>query len=176
MAEENKMREVRVSKVTLNIGAGTDPNNVKKAVELLSAISNKKAIETKSRKRIAGWKIRPGLPIGSKVTIRGKAAEVLLKRLLAAVNNNVKEKNFTEGGFSFGIPEYIDIPDVRYDPKIGIIGLEACVTLDRAGYRVTRRKLRDTKIPKSHRVLKEDAIRLAKVKFGVSTEDEKNRY
>ena len=56
---ENKMREIRIDKVTLNIGSGPDPKNVEKGLKLLETISNMKAVEAKARARIATWKIRP---------------------------------------------------------------------------------------------------------------------
>ena len=70
-------------------------------------------------------------------------------------------------GFSFGIPEYIEIPKVKYDPKIGIIGLNVSVTLERPGFRIKRRKLINRKVSRSHKINKEDAIEFAKNKLGV---------
>ena len=163
---ENKMREVRIEKVTLNIGSGPDPKNVKKGYNLLETISNMKPIETQARARIATWKIRPGLAIGSKVTLRNNTEE-LLKRLLKAVNMKIAESKFNENGFSFGIHEYIEIPEVKYDPKIGIIGLNVAVTLTRPGFRIKRRKLIQRKVGNTHRLTKEDAIGFAKGKLGV---------
>ncbi len=167
MKSENQMREIKVDKIVLNIGTKGETERVKKAVSLLTAISGRKVVETTAKKRLAAWKLRPGLPIGSKVTLRGKFAQELLTRLLAARDNKLKLKSFTENGFSFGIPEYIDIEGVKYDPKIGIIGLEANVTLKRAGYRIKMRRLLRKQIHRNHTITKEDAIKFAKEKFGV---------
>ena len=167
---ENKMREIKVEKVVLNIGTTGDTEKLKKAVALLSTISGKKVVETHARKRLAAFKIRPGLPLGSKVTIRGDAAEKLLVRLLSARDNKVKPSSFTVNGFSFGVPEYIDIPEVKYDPKIGIIGLDVCVSLKRTGYRVKNRRLFNTKIGGKHAISKAEAIKFAQDKFGVKSE------
>ena len=82
----------------------------------------------------------------------------------------VPAKKFNENGFSFGISEYINIPEVKYDPKIGIIGLNVSVTLKRPGFRVKKRKLSPSKISKSHRITKEDAIEFAKEKLGAIVE------
>jgi len=167
---ENVMRQIRLEKITLNIGTGAEPENVKRAVALLNTISNLKPIETLSKKRLAAWKIRPGLPIGAKVTIRGKAGHELLVRLLQARENKVQKDSFTENGFSFGVNEYIDIPGVKYDPKIGMIGLDVCVTLERPGFRVKRRKLKSTKLSKKHTISAEDAAAFATEKLGVILE------
>jgi large subunit ribosomal protein L5 len=166
---ENKMREIRIDKVTLNIGSGPDPKNVEKGLKLLETISNMKAVEAKARARIAAWKIRPGLAIGSKVTIRNNTDE-LLTRLLKAVNMKIAETKFNENGFSFGIPEYIEIPEVKYDPSIGIIGLNVSVTLARPGFRIKNRKLIQRKVGNTHRLTKEDSIQFAKSKLGVIIE------
>mgnify|MGYP001962950430 FL=1 len=167
----NKMKQIQVEKITLNIGSGPDPREVERGMKLLEKISGMKPVEAKVRAglRIAAWKIRPGLAIGSKVTIR-KNTEELLLRLLKAVDMKIPESKFTENGFSFGIHEYIEIPEVKYDPKLGIFGLNISVTLKRPGFRVKNRKLVNRKIGKTHRLNKEDAIEFVKNKFGVITE------
>jgi large subunit ribosomal protein L5 len=164
------MKEIKVAKVTLNIGAGKDQGLIKKGIKLLGSITNSKPIETITNKRIAGWGIRPGLPIGCKVTLRKKKAIELLNNLLKAKENKLNEKQFDDNGnIAFGIPEYIDIPGVKYDPDIGILGLEVCVTLERAGYRIKRRKICKKKVHKNHKITKEEAIEYMKNNFGVVT-------
>lgn len=167
MKTDNKMKEIKIEKVTLNMGTNGDPERMKKAVALLGKISEMKVVETKAKKRLAAWKLRPGLPIGAKVTIRKKRAKEILKDLLVAVDNKVSKKSFNPGGFSFGVSEYIDIPNIKYDPKIGIIGLEASVTLERAGFRIKKRRLCSRKIHKKHAITKDDAIQFAQNKLGV---------
>ena len=105
----NPMRELRVSKVTLNIGAGKNEDLLKKGLKLFQKIVPLKPVKTATKKRIPGWSLRPGLEIGVKVTVR-KGAEALLKRLLVAKENTLKASNFDpRGNFAFGIPEYIEI-------------------------------------------------------------------
>jgi large subunit ribosomal protein L5 len=164
---ENKMRGIKIEKIVLNIGTKGDTNMLEKAKSLLTTISKKKVVETVAKKRIAAWKVRIGLPIGLKVTLRGKEAEELLNRLLVAVDKKIKETSFTENGFSFGVPEYIDIPEVRYDPKIGIIGLAVSVSLKRSGYRIKNRKILKVNINRKHSISKEDAIKFAQEKLSV---------
>jgi len=164
----NTMRKLRIEKVTLNMGIGKAGDNLEKATKLLKALTNKKPIQTKTQKRVPTWGLRPGLPIGCKVTLRKKEAEELLKRLFSAVENKLNSKNFDkEGNFSFGIKEYIDIPEAEYDPQIGIIGLEAAVTLGRPGFRIKRRKVKTKKIPARNRIPKEEAIKFVEEKFKV---------
>jgi len=164
------MREIEIEKVVLHVGTTPEPNDVKKAVLLLETVSGTKVVNTHAKKRIAAWKIRPGMPIGAKVTLRGAKAKALLKRLLYALDFNLKEKQFTENGFAFGVKEYIDIEGTKYDPKLGMLGLEVCVTLTRPGFRVKQKRLRRGKVGGKHIISKEDAIQYAstklRVKFG----------
>jgi len=165
----NLMSNIKIEKITLNIGVGAPGDKLNKAKELLEKISEGKAVETKTIKRIPTWGLRPKLPIACKVTLRGQKAEEVLSRLLKAIDNKLDERKFdTTGNFSFGIKEYIDIPGVEYDPSIGVIGLEIAVTLERPGFRVKRRRLRTNKIAVKHRITKEEAQDFIKNKFNVN--------
>lgn len=164
----NAMRQLRIEKLTLNIGAGKDTQRLEKGIALIKAITGIEPVKTVTQKRIPNWGLRPGLPIGCKLTLRKKTAQELLKRLLQAKENRLKPQQFDAGGnISFGIPEYIDIPGVAYDPKIGIIGLEVCVTLERPGYRIKRRRLKQKKVPRKHLVSREEAIEYLSKNFNV---------
>ena len=101
-----------------------------------------------------------------------KNAEEILSRLLDAKDNKLTLHQFDkEGNIAFGIHEYIDIPGTKYDPKIGIMGLEVCVTLERSGFRIKRRRIMKRKIPNKHRITKEDAMEFMKKKFNVEIGD-----
>lgn len=166
-AVQNKMKAIRIEKITLNIGAGTEAENVDRAALLLNRITGAKVVKTVATKRIAAWKLRLGLPVGAMVTIRGKKATELLKLLLQAVSSKIKKTSFTKNGFSFGIKEYIEIPSVKYDPKIGIIGLEVAVSLARPGFRVKHRKIKPGKIHYKHEISPEEAWKWAQQTLGV---------
>lgn len=167
------MRTVRIEKITLNIGAGKDQARLEKGIALLKNITGIDPIKTVARKRIPEWGLRPGLPIGCKLTLRKDKAKQLLIRLLEAKERTLNESGFdAEGNLSFGIPEYIDIEGVKYDPKIGIMGLQVCVTFQRPGYRVKIRKVKKGKISKKHKVTKEEAIDFLKKSFNVNIGEE----
>ncbi|MBS3132296.1 50S ribosomal protein L5 [Candidatus Woesearchaeota archaeon] len=162
------MREVVVGKLTLNIGAGKDQSKLDKGMELFKTITGKVPIKTFTNKRIQEWGLRPGLPIGCKVTLREGEAVELLKRLIEAKDGKLTLSQFDDNGnISFGIREYIDIPGVKYDPKIGIIGLQVCVTLERPGFRVKRRSFMKRKIGNSHKITREEAISFMKDNFNI---------
>jgi large subunit ribosomal protein L5 len=164
----NSMREIRIEKVTLNIGAGKEVEKLEKGFKLIQAISNRTPIKTVTNKRIPTWGLRPGLPIGCKVTVRKEAAKQLLARLLDAKEHKLTESQFDENGnIAFGLKEYIDIPGMKYDPEIGMMGLEACVTLERPGFRIKRRKNLKKSVPRRHRITKEEAIKFMQSKFNV---------
>jgi len=168
-----KMNEIRIEKLTLNIGAGKEQAVLDKGMLLLKNITGIDPVKTMTQKRIAGWGLRPGLPIGCKLTIRKAPAAELIRRLLAAHNNLLSKDNFDdEGNVSFGIHEYIDIPGIKYDHKIGIMGLQASLTLERPGFRIKRRKIMKRKIPARHRIRKDAAIEFMKKNFAINISEE----
>lgn len=164
----NTMRQISVEKVTLNIGAGKDQAKLEKGMKLINSIAGYKPVKTFTRKRIQEWGLRPGLAIGCKLTLRKQKALELLKRLFEAKDNTLPASNLdNEGNISFGINEYIDVPGVRYDPDIGIMGFQVCITLRRKGFRVKHRALKRHAIPRKHRIKKEDAIDFMKNAFNL---------
>ncbi len=164
---ENPMRRIRIEKVTINMGCGSDRDKLERAQKLLEKLTGRKVVITKTHKRTTFGMAR-NRPIGVKVTLRGKEAEEFLKKVFTAVENKIKASQFDEfGNFSIGIKEYIDLPGVKYDPEIGILGMDVCVTLERPGYRVKRRKYKKSKVGKNHIITKEEAIEWVKKTFGV---------
>ncbi|MFH1399362.1 MAG: 50S ribosomal protein L5 [Candidatus Woesearchaeota archaeon] len=151
------MRNIRIEKLTLNMGTGKEQEKLERSVKLLAKITGMSPVKCITKKRIPTWGVRPGLPIGCKVTVR--RSDDLLKRLLVARENKLQESCFDEhGNVNFGLVEYIYIPGVKYDPEIGNLGLDVCVTLERPGFRVKRRKLLRGELSKNHVISKEEAI------------------
>jgi len=167
------MKQIRIAKVTLNVGAGKDQKVLEKGVKLLKNLTGINPIKTITQKRIQGWGLRPGLPIGVKITLRGKAAQELISRLIFAKDYVLQENYFDENGnISFGIQEYVDIKDAKYDTEIGMMGLQTSITLTRPGFRVKTRKLRKRKIGEKHKITKEEAIKFMKEQFKVKIGEE----
>jgi len=162
------MKDIKVEKLVLNIGCGTK-TKIEDAKAILDTVSGKKSVITISKKR-STFNFPKGKPIGCKITIRNNADE-MLKRFLEANENIIKKRSFdSTGNVSFGVKEYIDIPGMDYNPKIGMLGFDVCVTLERPGYRV-KRKMLSKKIGKKHVITKEDAIEFMKNKFSVRVEE-----
>ncbi len=161
----NKMKNVRIEKLTLNVGAGIDQEMVRKGLVLLEKVTGRQPVRTLSKKRIPVWGVRPGLPVGCMVTVRGKQAEEILGKLLDAIENKLKKSCFKGGNVNFGLSEYMDIEGLKYDPDIGIMGFNVSVTLERAGYRIKRRKFKRKKLSEKERITQQDAIDFMKNKF-----------
>lgn len=165
---KNPMLKIRVEKLTLNVGAGRDTRKLEKGEKLLKKITGIEPVRTKTDKRIQGWGLRPGLPVGCMITLRGEKAREVLKKVLPARDNELPETSFDEyGNISFGIPEYVDIEGVKYDTEIGMMGLQASVTLERPGYRVNKRKTKKSKLPRNHRINKNEAIKFMEDEYEV---------
>lgn len=168
MVVENKMREIILEKVTVNINVGNDRVGMERAKKLLQKITNRTPVPNKAKRRIATWSIRPGLAIGYKVTLRGKEAIKFLDWILKSKGNIIKESSLNEyGNFSIGVAEYLDLIGIKYDAEIGVLGFEVSVTFARRGNRVKYRFFRPGKIPKRHRTTKEEVKKYLLDKFNV---------
>ena len=165
---QNLMKKISLDKVVLNMGIGKSGDPIEIGKKTLAQITGKKPNSRHAKKSQRDWGVRKGEPIGVAVTVRGDDAIVLLKKLLQAKDNQINEKAFDdEGNLSFGIKEHIDIPDIKYDPKIGILGLEVSISLARPGFNIKFRSVHKAKIGKNHRITKNDAIKFLTEKFGV---------
>jgi large subunit ribosomal protein L5 len=155
---DNKMREVTVSKLVINIGTGNDEQKLTNAKKLIQTITGRTPMNEISKHRIPTFGISKGQKIGAYVTMRGKPAAELAKRLLEAIDRKVKKSSITNNSLSFGIKEYIDISGIKYDPKIGMLGMNVNISFKRAGMRVSSRKRNVAKVPESHRVIPEEEV------------------
>jgi large subunit ribosomal protein L5 len=161
------MRNIKIEKITLNIGCGTT-TSLDQAKTVLERVSSSTVVITKTAKRTT-FNVPKGKSIGCKTTLR-RGTDEFLKRMLTAKDNRLAAGNFdNNGNFAFGIKEYIDVPGTEYDPKLKILGFDVCVTLERPGYRVKRKRL-SAKIGKHHKITKEDAIKFVQEKFGTKVE------
>jgi large subunit ribosomal protein L5 len=164
---QNPMLQIKVDKVTLNIGCGDNKEKIEKAKKLLEYLTGSKAVITKAKKRNT-WNVPKGKPLGVMVTLRGEKAIDFLKRSVDAVEKKVRPSQFDDqGNFNIGIREYIDIPGAKYQHEVGVMGLNVVATLERAGFRIKRRRLQQRKIPAKHRIKRDEAMTWAKDNFGV---------
>ncbi len=164
MTEQNKMRNISIEKVVLNVGGTGD--NLEKGYKLIERISGKKPMKTKSKKRIPTWGVRPGLEVGAVVTVRREYKD-LLKRLLVAIEKTIRKKQVTGNFLSFGLKEYLEIPGMEYQRDIGIMGLDVTVVFKRNGRRVSLRKIKRNSIPARQVITKEEIIQFMEKNYGV---------
>ncbi len=162
---ENPMRKPFISKIVLS--AGATGAELEKSSKLLEMLTGMKAKITKSgpRSRIPAFDVKPSMPLGAIITIRGEKALMLLKRFLGTIDNTIKENQVSNNTFSFGIKEYIDIPEIEYVREIGIRGFNVTVTFERKGVRVKKRKIKRGKLPKKQHVTKKEIIKFMEEKF-----------
>lgn len=171
MEYDNVMQKPRIEKVVVNIGVGESGERLGKAEKLLVLLTGKKPVRTVSTHKIPTWNLRKGEPIGCKVTLRKKDAVEFLKKGFVAVENKIRYSCFDgQGNLSFGIKEYIDFPGIKYDPEIGIFGLNICATIKRPGFRVKKRKEKKDRLPSKSIITNDEAIAFIKQEFGVEVE------
>ncbi len=160
------MRQPRIEKVVVNIGVGEAGERLNKAQKVLNMVTGQSPKVTHAKVTNRDLGVRTGMPIGAKVTLRGEDAESFLKKALWIRENRVPSYSFDEeGNFSFGIPDYTDFEGMKYDPEIGIFGMDVNVSIQRPGYRVAKRRVMHRKIPKDHRMTRDEAIQFMQERF-----------
>jgi len=165
---ENPMLKAKLEKVTVNMAVGKSGEPLDKASKILEQLTEQKPSKRKAKKTIRDFGIRKGEPISCMVTLRGPKSTAFLSKAFKAVDNKLSENNFDNyGNFSFGIKEHIDIPGTKYEPSLGIFGMDVCVSVGRAGYRVKRRHHTKSRVGSKHMLTREDGIRFAREDLGV---------
>jgi large subunit ribosomal protein L5 len=161
------MREPYIAKVVVDMCTGGG-EALARATTILEALSGQTPTQSRARQTVRDFGIRKREAIAVRVTLRHKKAEEFLVKALKAKEDILLIKNWDlDGNFAFGIAEHIDIPDVKYDPQLGIQGMNITVCLERPGFRVKRRRRRKTKVPYRHRLTADESMVFVKKKFGI---------
>jgi large subunit ribosomal protein L5 len=165
----NPLRELRVVKAVVNSGVGESGEPLTKAQKVLQMVTGQKPIATRSHSTNRDFGIRIGQAIGAKVTLRGPAATEFLGRAFDARDKQLDGESIDRNGnFSFGIADYTDFAGMKYDPAIGIHGMDVAVEVGRAGYRVRNRRVRPRPIPRRLRSTAEETREFLRQKFGLT--------
>jgi large subunit ribosomal protein L5 len=132
------MEVPRIEKITLNMGVGeakTEAKALDGAIEELTTIAGQRAQVRRARKSIAGFKIREGMPIGARVTLRGDRMYEFLDRLVSIALPRIRDfrglspRSFDgRGNYSIGVREQLIFPEINYDDIAGIRGLDVAIT------------------------------------------------
>jgi large subunit ribosomal protein L11e len=151
------MRRISIEKLVVNICVGESGDKLTKAARVLKELTDQEPVFSVARLTVRTFGIRRNEKIACYVTVRGAKAEEILKKGLAVHEFELKERNFSStGNFGFGIQEHIDL-GLKYDPSMGIYGMDFYVVLSRPGFRISRKKHARGRIGVQHLITKEDA-------------------
>ena len=169
MSSDNPMREITIDKVVVNIGVGQAGDRLNKAVKVIEMLTGHKPVLTTSKKTVREFNLRKGLTIGAKVTLRKADAEKFLKEALYAREYKFPHYSVDkQGNAYFGVSEYTDFKGMKYDPEIGIFGMDVAVVLKRkGGFRNSKRNIRKQNLSSKLFITKEETLKFLKEKFEV---------
>ncbi|HTP55541.1 MAG TPA: 50S ribosomal protein L5 [Thermoplasmata archaeon] len=165
----NPHRAVRVIKIVVNAGVGESGEARSKAERVLQMVTHQKPVPTRSHSTNRDFGIRKGQEIGAKVTLRGANAVDFLNRAFEARDRQLDGDSIDRNGnFSFGIADYTDFSGLKYDPAIGIHGMDVAVEVGRAGYRIRQRRIRARPLPRALRSTREETRQFLTAAFQVT--------
>ena len=146
----NPMNEVQISKATVSIGVGEAGEKLSRAITLLEQMFDQTPVKTFSKVTNPEFGIRKRQPIACKLTLRGEKADKAIEMVLEGIN------------------KHIDIPGMKYNPDIGIFGMNVSVTFEKPGYRIAKRRIQQKKVPAKHRISKEETMKYMEDNFNVN--------
>lgn len=162
------MLKPKIEKVVVNISVGKSGEPLEKATRVLKEITGQTPCKRKAKDSIRDFNIRKGESIACIVTLRDEKALEFLNKALPVVDKKLSARSFDrQGNFSFGLKEHIELPGVKYDPDVGIFGMDVCVSMIRPGYRVKSRRKQKGKIGLKHVLTPEESMTFARETFGV---------
>ncbi|MGB1698233.1 MAG: 50S ribosomal protein L5 [Thermoplasmatota archaeon] len=160
------MQAPRIAKVTVNMGVGEGGDRLAKAEATMEKLTGQKPMRTFGKMNNRDLGVRPGMPIGCKVTLRGEGAESFVQRALYTRHNKIFNWSFdNQGNLQFGVTDHTTFEGERYDPEIGVFGMDVAITLEKPGHRIKHRRLLSRKVPARHRVTREEALAFLTEKF-----------
>ena len=166
--EEQPMLKPRIEKVVVNLNVGKSGEPLEKATRVLEELTGQVPVKRNAKNTIRDFGIRKGEPIACTVTLRKQKAIDFLKKVLPVVDNKISRSSFDkQGNFAFGLKEHIEIAGVKYDPDVGILGMDVCVSVNRPGQRVKIRRKQKSRVGSKHILTPEESVAFIGKTLGV---------
>ena len=161
--QENPMLKPKIEKVIVNLSVGKSGEPLEKAAKVLEELTAQTPCKRKAKQTIRDFGIRKGESIACVVTLRKQKAIDFLDKVIPVIDKKIPGTSFDQqGNFSFGIKEHIEIQGVKYDPDVGIFGMDICVSMTRPGYRIKNRRREKARIGSKHVLRPEESMAFAK--------------